>query len=277
MRYRKIKKYLTSISVLIAAFICLLTAQAFAKDINFSLSLDRDHIEVGDMVQLGLVFENTQSIPAPQLPDTPGLKMQYIGPSTQMTSINGRMSTSVTHRYRIIPIQTGTFTLGPFSFTYNNDNYSSAAANLVVVDRGQAPLQNTSQGKAVGGNEDINGKIFIILSSQKNKVYVNEPFEITVKMYINQLSVRGIDYPVVNAHGLVFEPFTPPRQYREQLAGKIQDVVEFTTIAYASQQGQLTLGPAKMTAKVVTRQKQSSRSSFFGSDFLMILVIFSEG
>jgi len=267
MRYKKIKKQLANVFLFIAVFICILNTQAFAKDIKFSVSLDKDRVEVGDMVQLGLVFENTQSVPALQLPEINGLKVQYIGPSTQMTNVNGKMSSSVTHRYRIVPMQTGTVALGPFSFSYKNDNYSSAAVDLVVVDRGQAPLQNTAQGKNVGENEDIDGRIFIILSSQKNKVYINELFEITVKMYINQLSVRGIDYPSVSAQGLVFEPFAQPRQYKEQLAGKIHDVVEFKTIAYASQQGKLTLGPAKMNAKVVTRRKAGGSSGFFGSDF----------
>ncbi|MBU1086837.1 MAG: BatD family protein [Candidatus Omnitrophica bacterium] len=265
MSYKKIKECLISLCIFMAGSFCILNAQAFAKDINFSVSLDRDHVEVGDMVQLGLVFENTQSVPALQLPEIKGLKAQYIGPSTQMTNVNGQMSSSVTHRYRIVPMQTGSFTLGPFSFSYNNDNYFSEAVDLVVVDRGQAPQRSAAGGSSGDQNNDINGRIFIILSSQKNKVYINEPFEITVKMYINQLSVQGIDYPVINAQGFVFEPFTQPRQFREQLAGKIHDVVEFKTIAYASQQGELTLGPAKMNAKVVTRQKD--KSGFFGSDF----------
>ncbi|MBU1045075.1 MAG: BatD family protein [Candidatus Omnitrophica bacterium] len=265
MKNKNFKYYDIRLVVWTMAFICLLAVPIFAKDMTFGVSLDRDHVEVGDMVQAGLVFENTQSVPALQLPEIPGLKTQYIGPSTQMTNVNGQMSSSVTHRYRIVPMQTGTFTLGPFSFSYNNDNYSSAAVDLVVMDRGQAPLQSSTNSSPARQNDDIDGRMFVTLSSQKTKVYINEPFEITVKMYINQLSVRGIDYPIVNAQGLVLEPFGQPRQYREQLAGKLHDVVEFKTIAYASQQGDLTLGPAKMNAKVITRQKE--RSGFLGSDF----------
>lgn len=267
MRCGKIKKYLTNIFVFIAAFVCILNAQAFARDINFSVSLDRDHVEVGDMVQLGLVFENTQSVPALQLPEIPGLKTQYIGPSTQMTNVNGQMSSSVTHRYRIVVMNTGTFPLGPFSFAYNGDNYKSQAVTLMVVDRGQAPLQNNTEGVSAENRDNIDGRIFAVLSSKKDKVYINEPFEVIVKLFINQLSVRGIEYPSLGAQGLVIESFTAPLQYRDQIAGKIYDVVEFKTIAYASQQGMLKLGPAKIKAKVITRQKSAEKSSFFGTDF----------
>ncbi|MFH1061964.1 MAG: BatD family protein [Candidatus Omnitrophota bacterium] len=269
MRDRKIKKYLTNIFVFIAAFVYILNAQAFAKDISFRLDLDRDQVEVGDMVQLGLVFENTQSMPAPQLPEIEGLRTQYAGPSTQMTSLNGMMSSSVTHRYRIVVMKTGTFTIGPFSFAYNGDNYTSPSATLTVVDRGQAPLQTSADVQSVDRKDDIDGRIFILLSCEKNKAYLNEPLEIKIKLYVNQLTVRGIEYPVLGTQGLVVEPFTQPLQYREQLSGKIYDVVEFKTKAYASVQGALTIGPVKIKAKVVTRQtKASQRSSFFGSDLL---------
>jgi hypothetical protein len=262
--------YTIKLAIWIVAIISLSAVAAFAKDITFRVDLDRDQVEVGDMVQLGLVFENTQSVPTPQLPEMEGLKTQYIGPSTQMSSINGVMSSSVTHRYRIVVMKTGTFTIGPFSFTYNGDNYSSPSVNLTVVDRGQAPLQSSAgDAQDIDRKDDINGRIFIVLSCDKKKVYLNEPMEITVKLYVNQLTVRGIEFPVLNTQGLVIEPFTQPRQYRDELAGKLYDVVEFKTKAYASVQGALTVGPAKIQAKVVTSQtKSSQRSSFFGSDLL---------
>jgi hypothetical protein len=265
---RIIRQILISIFFIFSAA-GILIPQAFAKDISFGLSLDRDHVEVGDVVQLSLVFENSQSIPAPQMPEIEGIRSQYVGPTTRVSNVNGEVKSSITHRYRLVVMKTGDFTLGPFTFSFNGDNYTSPSKQLTVVDRGQAPVTSRTQGLSVDSSQEVNDdKIFVILSAQKNKVYLNEPISVTVKLYVDQISIRGIEYPVLNSKGLVVEPYAKPLQYKEQLAGVFYDVVEFNTTVYASQQGSLTVGPAKIKGNAVARQPlKQQRRGLFGSDF----------
>ena len=258
------------LSLIAFAFIAgsIFISAAFADNISFGVTLDRDYVEVGDMIQLGLVFEDTKSIPAPQLPEMEGIRSQYIGPTTKVTNYNGTTASSITYKYALVVLKPGKFIIGPFSFEYKGNSYTSPSKELTVVDRGQALVSKNTQGESVQGEENLEERIFVILSCSKKKAYLNEPLHITVKLYVDELNIRGIEYPDINAKGLVVEPFGQPRQYKEQLAGRYYDVVEFNTIAYASQQGALTVGPAVVKAKAVARERlNNQRKGFFEDSF----------
>src|SRR3989338_4777379 len=84
----KMKRYFK-----IAALFCLITISsleiAFARDIKFEASIDRQQVALGESGQLGLTFYGTQNIPAPDIEDIAGLEIRYLGPSTMMTVMNG--------------------------------------------------------------------------------------------------------------------------------------------------------------------------------------------
>lgn len=250
------------------SFILLLskTSPLLAKDIPMELSLDKDvvELEAGDVLQLGLTFNNTQDIPSPQLPEIEGFKSQYLGPSTMMSMVNGRVSSSITHRYILMPVKIGKFTIGPFSFSSGGDTYKSQAKEAKVVSRGQAVKQKTIPfGFATELSEEtekqLNERIFLILSAEKTKAYLNERIPVTIKLYVQQLAVRDIQYPNLEEQGYIKETFSQPKQYQEELGGVSYDCIEFKTNIYATREGQITLGPAKIKCNIVARKKERRR------------------
>ncbi|MBU4304715.1 MAG: BatD family protein [Candidatus Omnitrophica bacterium] len=249
-------------------FACIFMAQgifaAYAKDIPFEISLERNYVEVGDVLQLGLVFENTQGVSAPQLPDIDGFKSQYIGPSTKMTIVNGRMSSSITHYYKLVAIKKGTFSIGPLSFSFKGDTYSAAAVTVTVADRGQAGRQPSNISPLPAREEphleqELDGKIFMSLSAKKTQVYLNERISVTLKLYVNQLTVRDIQYPAFEGEGYTKEEFSSPRQYREQMNGRFYDVVEFNTEISPTREGEIVVGPANLQCKIVGKKERRNR------------------
>ncbi|MCM8782306.1 MAG: BatD family protein, partial [Candidatus Omnitrophica bacterium] len=91
---------------------------------------------------------------------------------------------------------------------------------------------------------------------------------LTVKLYVNRLGVRDIQFPVIETNNFSIEKFGQPKQYREDLGGVLYDVIEFTTNMFAIKPGEFTLGPAKLNCNLVVRRTaQAHRRSPFNDDF----------
>ncbi|MFA5500159.1 MAG: BatD family protein [Candidatus Omnitrophota bacterium] len=106
------------IGVLILVFAGMAAALGHAEDIKFEASIDKKTVAIGESAQLGLTFYGTQNVPAPDIGNIEGCDVRYLGPSTMMTVINGSVSTSITHMYKIQPLRMGRFQFGPFTFKY---------------------------------------------------------------------------------------------------------------------------------------------------------------
>ncbi len=77
----------------IAVLLCFVVAAGAA---NFTVSLDRDNIPVGESATLTLKFEGSEPKTAPSLPRIPNLNFGNPTMSSQVNIINGDYSSSVT-------------------------------------------------------------------------------------------------------------------------------------------------------------------------------------
>lgn len=264
-----------------AGMLCF-SSVVFAKNVPVELQLDRELVEVGDILQLGLLIENAQNVPAPQLQNIDGFKSQYLGPSTKMSIINGRSTSSITHRYRLVAMKTGIFTLGPFSFNHKGDNYATKTKDIEVVARDQGSQQGGAYLPDNGSEKSLNGKIFLNVSTDKSSAYINERVAVTIELYVSRLTIRNIQYPFFEGQGFLKEDFGPPRQYRKSLGDTFYDVVEFQTWLYPTKAGKVTIGPAKIKCNIVSRSTRSQGrrglDSFFDdslfSDFFNRLQVY---
>lgn len=230
-----------------------LTGFAFAKDVKFEVSLDRNGAQLGETAQLGLSFYGTQSMPAPDIGNIPGLEIRYIGPSTMMTVISGRVSNSITHMYTVLPLKIGKFQLGPFSFNYKNDSYSSNIVFLEVTEE-KIAVKVRDQ-RSISENLNLEDRIFLTLDAGKTTAYVNELIPVTVKLYVNRLNVSDIQLPTFGQEGFSKVEFSEPKQYKEETLGVVYDVLEFKTHIFGTRSGDYKLGPAKIKCNVMVKKR----------------------
>lgn len=240
----------------------------FAQDIQFEVTVDKTTVSLGSSLQLNLNFYGTQDGTAPNLPEIDGFNWRYLGPSTRISVVNGKTSSSITHIYTLLPLKTGTFTIPSFSVEYKGKNYSSNSISVEVV-QGQISQPPTRQGEnyeeAVGSLED---KIFLVMEADKNTAYVNEIIPLTTKLYITQLPIRDIQYPEIKHQGFSVEKFSNYTQHQEVLNGVMYEVVEFNTNIFALNAGELKFGPAELKCNlIVKKSRQKSPSPFFDDDF----------
>lgn len=248
--------------------VLLLSSAVFAGEINFEATVSRNIVSLGQSIQLNLVFEGAKDISAPELPAIDGFQSRYVGPSTMMSIVNGRMSSSITHMYRLIPLKTGKFTLGPFPFQQKGNTYISNDLMVEVIDSssGRAATPNTQRGHA----SSLKDRVFLEMRTGKNKIYINEPVLLTIKLYIGGVRIRDIQYPEFTADGFSVEQFGKPKQYQENRGGVVYDVVEFTTEIFGTKADAFSLGPATLHANLVMKGERRGHSSpfdgFFGRD-----------
>jgi hypothetical protein len=254
------KKYIMAvINYLLMTFV-LTSSAAYAKEIGFQAALDREVIYLGQSAQLQLQFQGSTDIPAPDIPAIDGLQLRYTGPSTMMSIVNGRMSSSVTHIYRLVPLKTGKFQIGPFSTQHEGDTYRSNVLNVEVLDSAaNAGGRAEPQQKPAASLGD---RVFVKMHAGKKSAYINEIIPLTIKLYISGIGVSDIQYPEYNREGFSGGQFDKPGQYKETAGGSEYDVVEFKTSIFATKDGTYKVGPARIKANLVTQKRRSRHSPF---------------
>jgi len=238
---------------------------AHAADITVRARLDTAELPVGQSTTLAIEVQGAQDVPAPELANVGDLTVRYIGPSTQISIVNGRMTSSITHRYSVAPQKAGRFTLGPIAIPYQGSTLDGGSVTLTAVAAGTSARANRARGNAPaaapGGRP-----IQLSLTTPKTAVYLHERLPVVVRLSVGNVRVSGLEYPRVPGDGFALEAFPQPSQRAEQTAnGRIQ-VVEFRTILTPHRSGSLTIGPATMAMNQAAQQRRGDPffSSFFG-------------
>jgi len=237
---------------------------AVCADVQFEATVDSDTVPLGSSLQLNLSFYGAQNIPAPHIGDINGFTTRYAGPSTRMSIVNGKISVSITHIYRLLPLKTGTFKIGPFSVDYDGKTLTSNFITVNVVSSGAASSSGKEEQTQASNEKELSDRIFITMEPAKTKAYLNEFIPLVIKLYVNHLTVRDIQYPQFKHEGFSVASLEKPKQYRETLGGVLYDVIEFDTHMFAVKPGKLALGPAIIKCNLIIRKK---RSHIGGSSF----------
>ncbi len=243
--------------------IMLLTGTAYAKELKFQVLLDRNIIYLGQSAQLSLQFEGSTDVPAPELPDMQGLQSRYSGPSTRMSIVNGRMTSSITHIYRLVPVKTGKYKIGPFSFEHDGNHYSSNEMMIEVLDSASRRQGNAGKQSTPGIN--LKDRVFVEMEIDKNRLYINEIAILHIKLFVNSMSVRDVQYPKYSHEGFSADDFEKPREYQINRGGIVYSVLDFQTEIFATASGKRNLGPSTIKANLLTKARRRRPSTLFGN------------
>lgn len=266
------KKFLTHSA---AVFFVLLTFTVLvsvvcAQDITAVATVSATRVELGTALQLTVTINGADAVPPVQLPKIEGLETRYLGPSTRVSIINGKMSRSTGLMFTVIPLKTGQFEIPAVIIPINGQDYTTEAIVITVVDSG-----SLNSGQVNGSGQDsssaLRDKIFIVLNTAKKEAYLNEPIPLTIKLFIGDLTVKNVQYPVFEHEGFAIESFGEPLRGQQVLGGVNYQVMEFHSYIYPTRTGSLTLGPAKLGANILIKNSHGDRrgdgfGDFFGDD-----------
>ena len=222
-----------------------------AAAISVNASVESTEVAVGEPFMLTIVVDGAQNVPVPVV-EVKGFRADYIGPSTQVSFVNGRMSASVTHRYRMIADEEGQFTLGPFTVGYEDQRYQTKPIAMKVRAAG---TRGQTQA-AAGGDQSLR----LVVQPTRSEVYVGERAEVVLTLYVGDVRVRDLQYPVIHADGVTVEKFGQPDQGTEIVNGKRYTTVRLRTRLTPVRSGSIDLRTS-MTVSVLGNRR--GLDSFF--------------
>jgi len=264
------KKFILSVIAILIALGSGSSALAAPSEFSFQASMNRTVLAVGETIQLRLTFYGTQSVGVPSVPDIKGFNLRYVGPATRVSIINGKVSSSITHLFNLTATEPGKYNIGPFSMGYKGDVYTTQAIPVEVVKGAVPPPTVTRSVKQLPPPQQVNGsvddRVFITLTSEKNKIYVNEIVPISVNLYVSGLSMRDIQYPQFPHENFSVNDFTKPSQSPQVLKGVMYEVLKFDSSMYGTTPGDFTVGPVTIQGNVISRAPLSRRGSIMDDD-----------
>lgn len=239
-------------AALVVVLVCLATAPAAAA-VSVRATIDPARLAVGETADLAVAVEGTQRASTPAIASTGGLTVSYVGPASQMSFVNGRMTASVTHHFSVVATKPGRYAIGPITIEADGSRHDAGTVSLEVVPGGAAA--------GAGGGDQL----VLELDVPRTDVYVGERIPIGVRLLVGAVRVTDLQYPQIPGDGFALEKFPEPAQKREQTERGLMQVVEFRTTLTPLKNGPLVVGPATMPLSLVSQSRRNR--GFFGGMF----------
>lgn len=224
----------------------LVPAGVGAQSITVSAAVESDDVAVGAPFVLSIRVDGAQNVPVPVV-EVAGFRSDYLGPSTQVSLVNGRMSTTVTHRYRMIAEQEGQFSLGPFVVGHDDQRYETAPVAVRVRPAGTRPR---AQAVAPGGDDAFR----LTLQPTRSEIYIGQRVEVVVTLYVGDVRVRDLQYPVIRGDGITVEKFGQADQGSEVVGGRRYTTVRLRTHLTPVRAGAIDLRPTMQLTVLTSRR-----------------------
>lgn len=213
------------------------------------LILDRETMEFGETLGFQVVVEGTQRTAQPVLPTMPGIRSQYLGPTSQMENINGQTTVKVVHRFILKPDTTNDVVIPPISVRSGNQTLMTQEGRVRVL-----PFE--------GHDEPVWMKLVL----DRDEVVVGDAFPVELHLYFQQ--IRDPSAPRFDLDGFVVGRSSQPTQAVTQRGNQTWSLVIWKFAVTATKPGDLKVGPAEVDLTLLLgaapRRPGSLMDDFFG-------------
>ena len=239
-------KILAAVALLVAC-----TAGA-ARAVGVTATIDPAKLTAGQSAELAVRVEGTQSAPTPQIANTAGLSISYVGPASQMSFVNGRITSSITHNFSVVATKPGRYTIGPITVDVEGKRYDAGSVTVEVLAAGAA----APDAGAAGENQ-----VKLVLQVPRTEVYLRERVPVSLQLRVGNVRVNDLQYPQIPGDGFSLDKLPEPAQGRDQKTNLY--LVDFKTTLTPLRQGTLTVGPATMGMGLLVHSR-GNRGFFSG-------------
>ena len=229
-------------------------APAFAA--SFTASLDREMISLGETATLSLAFEDVSPDSVPSPPAISNLQINYVGPSSQHSIINGQVSSSVRYVFSVTPRQAGDYKIPAITANVGGQRMSSQPLSLKVLK------PNAPSPEAINSGAQ---PVFLKLTLPKKDVYIGEVITAELQFYFRQ-GVQLADQPHLTAtptEGFTLGKIAAGQQRQVQVGNAIYTLLPATVVLKAIKTGPVTVGPITAAVIVQSPSQNRRRGSFF--------------
>lgn len=175
----------------LTALLFLLLGSVAAAELNFSASVDRSTVGLGEQFQLVLTVSGEAGVPRPTLPDLTDFNNlgSTSSQSTSISFVNGRMTREQTTSfiYFLEPKRVGTFTIGPAKLEYKGTVYQTQTIQITVTKTSQVQPAPARPQSPFGFEPQPRGRgrarVHLGASADRTSVYVGEQITVTYTFY----------------------------------------------------------------------------------------------
>jgi len=261
---------------LIELLLLLFSSQlCLAQNISFNASVDKTQAGLDEQITLTVsVSGDVKSIPEPELPPLDEFTVYSAGRSHNFSYANGRISSSVTFNYVLLPRKTGKFTIGPAQIELEGKAYQTSPIEITVAGGARTqPSPEPSDKEKQKGKPQVKAKdLFVETVVDKKKAYVNEQITLTFRFYQGVRLFNNPEYTPPSLTGFWSEDLPPKKQYYKVIDGRQYFVQELKTALFPTSTGKLTIGPAELKCTVEDIDRVFTRDPFamFDRDLLSL-------
>jgi len=264
LRYAELIEEMTGNMAKKFLLILLLLCPIFAiadDEISIEMSLSQEVINIDSHAYLMITIKsNQQNLPEPQLPNMSMFNVFSQGTSTNISIVNGKMESSLTYNYRLQPRREGTFVIKPAVVVFDHKRYESKEVTLQVTGSGKTTSGNTQQ--QTQSENDESGDLFLTAELDKKTAYVNEQVTLSVKFHNAVKLYSQPDYTQPQTTDFWADMLEPQKTFYEVVNGKRYRVIEINTALFPTRGGELSIGPAMVTARVQVQRRRRRNDPF---------------
>ena len=236
---------------------------AYSQEINLSASVDKNVVSLGDVVTLTVtVSGNVANVPKPVLPPLKNFDIYSQGTSRNISFINGRVSSSISYTYSLLPKTTGTFTIASCTLKVKGKTFTTQPIEIEVTKGVPGKSKRTTKGKS---NVQIfnfpfeekprkqikrGNDVFIKTSVNKRTAYKGEEIILTFKLYSNVSFLSQPEYIPPETKNFWKEAMGKEKRSTEILNGKQYETIELKYALFPLTTGKLTIGRATLNCVI---------------------------
>ena len=259
----------------------MLNLVLLARDLTVSAAVDRNRINLDEVISFTVTIEGTSDFPDVAPPQSDGFVI-ISGPSqsSSIQIVNGAMSASKTIQWRLAPTRTGEQTIRPIDIKYRRKTYST---NAIIVTVNDAKVQavksprSQAQGSGQGSSKSPSagsapGELFLKAEVPKTTIYKGEELPVSFNLYFQ--NVRNYaPQKLPDAKGFWTELFPEKRNptiSTETINGVAYKKATLRRLAlFPTTTGDLTIDPMQISCEVPapTQRRRSVFDDFFNDSF----------
>jgi hypothetical protein len=238
-------------------FCCLMAAfflapAGSAAGVGISASVDKNQASLDDYIILKVTVEGTRE--EPMMPDLSAFKFQSRGSSSQVSIINGSMSSRLEYNYVLYPQKAGSFTIGPFMLDVDGVKAQSSPLTITITKSDPQARQRD--------------EVFVTASVDNENPYLNEQINYTLQFCrrVKIASASLTEQPSFD--GFLVESLGKEREYQKVINGQQYAVTEIRQALFPLKTGILVISPSTLQAAVVSQTRtRRGGDPFFDDSF----------
>ena len=229
----------------------LFVSAALAQAPSISIDVDPHSGSLNDNFIFTVTIEGDQSGAHPYIIGGDDFRLTLLGPSSEISIVNGNVRTRLSYRYRLMPKQAGTLTSPAAEVEIDGKKLSAKSVSVVVSDAPTKP-------------DSAKGSVFLRQSVEKPRLYVGEQSVNTLELYsaVRLLSPQILDlsYDDFAHHEIENDEHTT-----RFIEGKNFSITRISRAIFPLKTGTLTIPERKVQTRVPT-QRSRRLPSFGGLD-----------